>query len=115
MTLVSNLHAVVIGGNLKDTTCLFDRVSSLIADILGLFGDRHVRHHSGGQSIWSYCLNDGTKPLDLYLGWVLGVPCRRCAEYELYLALKPTQNKNPPSRCKKHKPILRACLPDAIG
>jgi hypothetical protein len=98
-----------VGGNRDKSSCFFDRVSNLIADMLGLFGG-NVYRHSGGQWLWHYCREKGIKPLDLYLGWAVGIPCRRCGEAEVYKKLQPERRKKSPPSCAEHLPPLRACF-----
>lgn len=94
------------GGNTSNSPLFLTRVGSLIADMLGFWW-----HHSGGQSIYDYCKEQRLHPLDLYLGWVEGVPCRRCAEREVYAALGRGLCKRAPARCRVHSTPLKACLP----
>ncbi len=95
------------GGNTSQAEYLFlTRVGSLIADMLGFWW-----HHTGGQSLWRYCRKKGIHPLDLYLGWVKGIPCGRCAEMEIYRKLKPELCKRTPAGCAKHFSSRCLCLP----
>jgi len=94
------------GGNTSESPLFLTRVGSLIADMLGFWW-----HHSGGQSLYKYCTEKGLHPLDLYLGWVEGIPCSRCAEAEVYRTLKPLLSKRVPPRCSTHVRPRRVCLP----
>jgi hypothetical protein len=67
-----------VGGNTSKSPLFLTRVGSLIADMLGFWW-----HHSGGQSLWKHCRDHGLHPLDLYLGWVEGFACPRCAERQV--------------------------------
>ena len=88
-----------VGGNTEDGSYFISWVGSLVIDMLGLW-----LHHSGGQSIWKYCRKNGIHPLDLFLGWVEPVECRRCAEAEVNSKLNPVLCKKKPASCKKHSP-----------
>ena len=96
-----------VGGNTSGSPLFLTRVGSLIADMLGFWW-----HHSGGQSLYNHCKDKGLHPLSLYLGWAENVRCCRCAEAEVYFALKPPREicKRMPARCKQHSPPLRGCL-----
>jgi hypothetical protein len=99
------------GGNTSNSPLFLTRVGSLIADMLGFWW-----HHSGGQSLYEYCRTTRKKrvhPLDLYLGWVEGIACGRCAEVEVYEALEPELCKKRPAACGDHAEIRRVCLPSS--
>jgi hypothetical protein len=93
------------GGNTSQSAQFLTRVGSLIADMLGFWS-----HHSGGQSLWTYCNQKRVQPLDLYLGWVEGVACPRCAEAEVYRALAPELCRKAPASCGVHSPGLVGCV-----
>jgi hypothetical protein len=94
------------GGNTGNSPRFLTRVGDLIADMLGFWW-----HHSGGQSLYKHCKEKGIHPLDLYLGWVEGIRCPRCAEAEVYRALAPLRSEKVPARCQVHARPLRGCLP----
>lgn len=91
-----------VGGNREDDSCFYDRVIFVISESLGLYGGRHASRSKGGQSIFEHCCKHHLKPLNLYVGWAIGVPCRRCAERQAIEALKPVCNKNAAPRCDIH-------------
>jgi len=90
-----------IGGNTGRSDRFRTRIGDLLADMLGFFG-QSTGHHSGGQSLWTWCVENRVNPLDLYLGWRTGVRCKRCAEARLFRDLQPLLNKHRPSRCAEH-------------
>jgi hypothetical protein len=98
------------GSNTSQSPLFVIRVGSLIADMLGFFTNE-FGHHSGGQSLYGYCTTKGLHPLDLYLGWVEGIPCSRCAEVEVHRALEPSLCKKVPAKCNNHTRPRRVCLP----
>ena len=101
------------GGNTGTSERFCTRIGDLIADIYGLF-DGGTGHHSGGQSLWFWCNEQGTKPGDLFISWAKPVSpnwCSRCAEISLARLLVPKWddrlnfgllNKNRPPACKIH-------------
>lgn len=99
-------EVLYVGGNTSTSSLFLTRVGSLIADMLGFWW-----HHSGGQSLYKHCEENGIHPLDLYLGWVERVACGRCAEAEIHRALQPLLCKKLPAGCKNHTPALCGCLP----
>jgi len=108
-----NEEILYVGSNTSKSPLFVIRVGSLIADLLGFFTNDYG-HHSGGQSLWYYCRDNHIHPLDLYLGWVEGVPCTRCAEREVYDALKPLRSKKAPAGCYACSPPHRVCFPGSI-
>jgi hypothetical protein len=97
------------GSNSSQSALFVVRVGSLIADMLGFFTELRG-HHSGGQSLWKHCRDEGLHPLDLFLGWVDGIRCSRCAEAEVHGELSPLLSKIGPARCKIHSPPVRECF-----
>jgi hypothetical protein len=93
-----------VGGNTGKSPRFMTRVGDLVADMLGLW-----YHHSGGQWLYNYCEQEGFHPLDLYLGWVEGVSCSRCAENEVYQRLSPKRREKSPARCKVHTADFSQC------
>jgi len=77
------------------------RVGDLLIDLLGFY-DRDTGHSSGGQSLDAFCARTGTERHNLWVGWATGLKCGRCAEVDLYLRLRPSENKNRPPRCDTH-------------
>ena len=79
------------------------RIGDLVADMFGFFGDTGKKgHHSGGQSLYSYCREHQISPRTLYIGWAAHTPCHRCAEIALYELLSPELNKKRPPDCLVH-------------
>lgn len=91
------------GGLLSNWPRFRTRIGDLIADMFGFFGEVGKKgHHSGGQSIFRYCIANGINPRHLYIGWVQNVSCHRCAEIALYEKLSPKLNKKRPPGCQIH-------------
>ena len=91
-----------VGSNTGQSKRFRTRIGDLIADIFGFFGDE-TGHHSGGQTIHKYCKQKSLNPNELYVGWIEGCNCVRCAENKLYKELEPCLNKSRPTRCNKHR------------
>jgi hypothetical protein len=92
-----------VGGNTRNPDRFRTRIGDLLADAFGFYASLNG-HHSGGQSLHEWCLENGTGPLDLHLAWVEGTKCHRCLEIRLYEALRPLLNRARPSRCELHIP-----------
>ena len=90
-----------VGSNTGMSKRFRTRIGDLIADMFGFFGTE-TGHHSGGQTLYDYCKKNRLNPKKLYIGWVENCSCVRCAENEVYAQLKPSLNKNRPTRCKEH-------------
>jgi hypothetical protein len=73
-------------------------LGDLLADALGFFGGG-TGHHSGGQSLHKWCLENAVHPTALYIAWIEGARCHRCLETRLCNALRPKLNRNAPARC----------------
>lgn len=92
-----------VGGLLSDSPRFRTRIGDLFADMFGFFGDVGKKgHHSGGQTLYRYCNNNGISPRHLYIGWAEEVSCHRCAENSLYEKLSPRLNKKRPPACAIH-------------
>lgn len=91
-----------VGSNTGKSSRFRTRVGDLIADMFGFFG-ADTGHHSGGQTVYDYCRKRQMSPKRLYIGWVEECGCVRCVENEIYNQLKPSLNKNRPTRCTKHQ------------
>jgi hypothetical protein len=98
-------RVLYVGGNTSTSPLFLTRVGSLIADMLGFWW-----HHSGGQSLYTYCKENNVHPLNLHLGWAENISCCRCAEVEVYRALEPSLCKRVPASCKEYVPPLCGCL-----
>jgi hypothetical protein len=90
-----------VGGNTGKSARFRTRMGDLIADMFGFYGES-TGHHSGGQSLNSYCRKTGTNPKDLFVGWARDCACGRCGEVDLYACLQPKLNKKRPAACKRH-------------
>ena len=90
-----------VGSNTGQSARFRTRMGDLIADLFGFFGG-DTGHSSGGQSLHKHCLAKRIRPKDLYIGWLDGCPCHRCAENEWYARLKPPMNKKRPPQCGEH-------------
>ena len=100
----ANDGILYVGGNTGKSKRFRTRVGDLVADMLGFYGSE-TGHHSGGQTLCTHCREKGINPLNLWLGWRDRVACRRCAEIELFDALKPIKNKSRPSKCGTCSPM----------
>jgi hypothetical protein len=90
-----------VGGNLKDSSCIFLRVRDFVIESHGFFCGRNDRS-IGGKKAFDWFCKHGVRPSDLYIGWAVNVLCRRCAERNAILALDPILNENAPARCPIH-------------
>ena len=90
-----------IGGNTGNSARFRTRIGDLLADAFGFYTSE-TGHHSGGQRIHRWCLDERVNPLDLYIAWINGTECHRCLEYRLYRALNPFLNRQVPSKCTAH-------------
>src|SRR5262249_40062412 len=98
------------GGNTSQSPLFVIRVGLLISGMVRLYPGG-LRRYSGGRWLYGYCTEKGFPPLDLFLGWVEGIPCSRCAEAEVHRALEPSLCKKVPARCTNHTRPRRVCLP----
>ena len=102
-------HPLYFGGNTGDSQRFCTRIGDLIADIHGLW-DGDTGHHSGGRSIYSWCLSHKVHPGNLFLAWATRDRwCDRCAEAELLNLLAVSWeergtllNKSRPPACQTH-------------
>ncbi len=90
-----------IGGNTGRSARFRTRLGDLIADMFGFYG-QSTGHHSGAQSLNSYCREQKINPKHLFIGWGTDCACGRCGEVELFDRLRPKLNKKRPSRCREH-------------
>lgn len=90
-----------VGSNTSASALFRRRIGSLVADLLGFYGEDRG-HHSGGRSIHKYCVRNGVDPQNLYIAWQNEVDCARCAENDLYDRLGPPLNKRRPASCNEH-------------
>jgi hypothetical protein len=93
---------IYVGANTGKSERFRTRLGDLIADMFGFFQGKADGHHSGGQSIFEYCREEGINPKKLYLGWKNSVNCARCEEYYYYNFLKPLLNRKCPPKCTLH-------------
>jgi hypothetical protein len=91
-------------GSTERSGGLRERTGELIVTMLGFFGVKGQRRHSGGESLHEYCKNRRLNPKELYLGW-MECDCPTCAEYILYHQLNPKLNRITPKYSYEHKPI----------
>ncbi len=89
------------GGNTGTSQRFRTRVGDLIADMFGLFGGPKG-HHSGGQSLYRYCIEHQIHPKQLHIGWFGDCACKRCAENVIFEQFRPQLNKIQPPRCSVH-------------
>lgn len=81
------------------TKNLLDRIGNLIRDTLGFYGEIEdgpgwVGKHSGAQTLWQCCHDQGKPVGHLVIGWAAtSIPCHWCVEKELARALTPCLNK----------------------
>jgi len=101
-----NSFPLYVGSNTGKSNRFRTRVGDLLADMFGFFGTE-TNHHTGGQSLYNYCVEQRINPLSLHIGWLKTCPCQRCAEIELFSQLHPILNKNRPSRCTVHDVSIR--------
>ena len=97
-------HVLYVGGNPYRADYFRQRIGFLVKDMLGFWGDA-AGSHVGGQSLWTWCSINHVHPLDLYLGWVVGIECVRCTETDLYARLQPELSRIAPARCHGHAPV----------
>jgi hypothetical protein len=105
----SACHPLYVGGNTGDSQRFCTRIGDLIADLHGLW-DGGTGHHSGGQSLYSWCRTNKVHPGSLRIGWATRTPwCDRCAEVELVSLLATSReergtllNKSRPPACRTH-------------
>lgn len=106
-------QVIYVGGTTGNSPRFRTRVGDLIADAFGFFGEK-AGHHSGGRKIHDHCKGIPLNPKNLYIGWLVGVPCGRCAETALYNYFNKEGkllNKNRPPACTGHdKPSLKGVL-----
>ena len=94
------------GGLTSDSPRFRARIGDLIADMFGFFGEVGKKgHHSGGQAIFRYCIENSVSPRHLYLGWAEDVSCHRCEENRLYTKLSPELNRKRPPPCPIHRSV----------
>jgi hypothetical protein len=91
-----------VGSNPNAPIQFRNRIGFLVKDMLGFWGDIAYGSHSGGQSIWNWCFDNKFSPLDLYLGWIIGIECGRCVENELYARFCPKLSRKAPAQCTAH-------------
>lgn len=96
-----NSEPLYVGGNTSNSLLFRTRIGSLVADMFGFFGGPKG-HHSGGQTLYRYCVQAGIDPRELYIGWVEDIDCHRCEENRVYDELGPALNKNRPAKCREH-------------
>ena len=87
------------------------RVGDVISDMFGFY-QTHSAHSSGGISLHCYCIDEGVRPGELYMSWLSGCGCTRCAEHYFWEDLKPSLNVNQPPLCSLHagEAVYRAIL-----
>ncbi|HEV3260942.1 MAG TPA: hypothetical protein VG013_29085 [Gemmataceae bacterium] len=93
-------RVLYVGGNPNNPVELRNLIGLLLKDMFGFWGDV-TGSHSGGQTLWCYCHENTISPLNLYLGWAVGISCSRCAENTFYDLLQPSLNKKRPARCSE--------------
>ena len=91
-----NSGPLYVGSNTGKRRRFRTRVGELIAHVLGFYCDE-TGHHSGGQRLHEYCVDNEINPLDLYIGWFEDVENYRAAEVQFVDELKPLLNKRRPS------------------
>jgi hypothetical protein len=94
------------GSNTGHSARFRTRIGDLIADMYGFWCEA-TGHHSGGQSLYKWCLESRVSPGDLYLGWATSESwCSRCVELDLsrrFEGSRPTLlNKIRPPKCADH-------------
>lgn len=90
-----------VGSNTGNSFRFRTRMGDLVADMFGFYGTT-TGHHSGGQSLNTFCREEGLSPRALYVGWARDCECARCTEIQLYERLYPRLNKKRPARCPNH-------------
>ncbi len=90
-----------VGSNATNPRLFVTRLGSLIADMFGFFSAERG-HHSGGQSIFQYCRENGINPRQLYIGWLVDCECGLCNEWKVWLDLLPKLNRREPPLCRHH-------------
>jgi len=58
-----------VGSNTGESKRFRTRLGDLIADMFGFFGTE-TGHHSGGQTLHGYCMQEKMNPKELYIGWL---------------------------------------------
>jgi hypothetical protein len=91
-----------VGSNTSYSKLFRTRIGSLIADMFGFYGG-DKGHHSGGQSLHAWCINEHVDPRDLFIAWTADTDCHRCDEVRLFDELSPLLNKKKPARCPLHQ------------
>ena len=99
----TNAGVLYVGSNTGRSKRFRTRIGDLIADLFGFYGSE-TGHHSGGQSLHRFCLENRVSPSGLYIGWLAEADCVRCTETALFRDLQPRLNKVNPSSCNVHKP-----------
>jgi len=98
----SKSQPIYVGSNTGQSARFRTRVGDLIADAFGFYSEE-TGHHSGGQSIHEFCLEQGINPRTLMIGWLGKCECMRCAENYIYGLFRDQMlNKNRPSKCEIH-------------
>jgi hypothetical protein len=88
-------HVLYTGGTGK----LRHRIGDMIRDVLGFYGEPDdgldwAGAHSGAQTLWEGCHQDGFPVGQLLIGWAAtSDPCHWCTEKELARLLNPSKNK----------------------
>jgi len=90
-----------VGSTTGNSARFRTRVGDLIADMFGFF-TTETAHHSGGQSLYRFCQENGIHPNHLFIGWLSDCACLRCEEVRLYKELRPKLNRKCPTRCSLH-------------
>jgi hypothetical protein len=101
-----------VGSNTGKSKRFRTRVGDLIADAFGFFS-AETGHHSGGQSINAFCMNNSLNFKSLFIGWAEQCECVRCGENNLFESLVPRLNKNRPSACSIHENVNESIQPIA--
>jgi hypothetical protein len=91
-------RVLYVGANPGSPVRFRIRVGELVIAMLGL---GKGGNHPGGQSIWGWCSDKGVPPLELYLGWLVGIECAGGNEAKLFTSLRPTLNENRPPGCRR--------------
>jgi hypothetical protein len=97
----SDCVPLYVGSNTGRSRRFRTRIGDMIADMFGFFGTE-TGHHSGGKKLYKYCKKEPLNPKKLYIAWVENCRCVRCIENKVYDQLRPSQNKNRPTKCKEH-------------
>ena len=92
-----------VGSNTGKSPRFRTRIGDLMADMFGFFGQQRG-HHSGGQTLYKYCVTKGLNPKHLYIAWSRNCLCVRCEETRLYHLFRSSLlNKKEPPGCNKHR------------